>query len=140
METILLRVNAVALLLGSIGSAQAQAPAVSANQALGEVTAIDAQSKQISLKPDKGEPVTIVVGAATVFRQVPAGALDLTKAVRIAFTDLGAGDRILAIGQKSEDQKKIDARSVIVMTRSDLTQKQQREQEDWQKRGVSGTV
>jgi hypothetical protein len=139
METTFLRVSAAAILLAFAVPARAQTPAA-ASQVLGEVTAIDAQSRQISLKPDKGEPITITVGDATLFRRVPPGALDMTKAVRIAFTDLGAGDRIVAIGQKSEDQKRIDARSVIVMTRSDLTQRQQREQEDWQKRGLSGSV
>jgi len=116
---------------------QAQAPA---GQVIGEIAAIDPQSRQISLKTDKGESVAVVVADTTVFRRVPPGAQDLTKAVRIAFSDVGNGDRIVAIGQKSEDQKRIEARSVIVMTRSDLTQKQKLEQEEWQKRGVTGSV
>jgi len=80
----------------------------------------------------------VVVADTTAFRKVPAGAQDMTKAVRIAFSDVGKGDRIVAIGQKSGE--KLEARSVIVMTRSDLTQKQKIEQEEWQKRGVMGSV
>ena len=113
----------------------AQTPA---GQVIGEIAAIDPQSRQISLKTDKGESVAIVVADTTVFRRVPPGAMDMTKAVRIAFSDVGKGDRIVAIGQKSAE--KLEARSVIVMTRSDLTQKQKLEQEEWQKRGVTGSI
>jgi len=109
-------------------------------QVIGEVTALDAQSRQISLKTDQGEAVTVTVGESTSFRRVPPGAKDLTTATRIALSDLGVGDRIVAIGQRSDDRKRVDARAVIAMSRSDLAQKRLREQEDWQKRGVAGTV
>ena len=115
-------------------------PTPAASQVIGEVTALDAQSRQISLKPDQGEAVTVTVSDSTSFRRVPPGAQDLTKATRIALSDLGVGDRIVAIGQRSDDQRKVAARAVIVMSRSDLAQKRLREQEEWQKRGMSGTV
>jgi outer membrane murein-binding lipoprotein Lpp len=124
---------------GAAGQPQStQTPA--ATQVSGEVTALDAQSRQISLKPDQGEAVTATVGDSTSFRRIPAGPQDLTKATRIAFSDLGVGDRIVAIGQKSDDQRKVAVRTVIVMRRSDLAQKRQREQEEWQKRGMAGTA
>src|ERR1019366_58246 len=41
---------------------------------------------------------------------------------------------------KWDDRKMVEARSVIAMSRSDLTQKARREEDDWQKRGVSGTA
>jgi hypothetical protein len=124
---------------GAAGQSQStQTPA--ATQVIGEVTALDAQSRQISLKPDQGEAVTVTVSDSTSFRRIPAGAQDLTKATRIALSDLGVGDRIVAIGQKSEDQRKVAARTVIVMSRSDLEQKRLREQEAWLKRGMAGTV
>src|SRR6266571_7473783 len=126
------------LLMLVTSSALAQTP--SANQVIGEVTDINNELRQISLGPDKGEPLLVAVTDATVFRRVPAGAVDLTTAVRIAFSDVGKGDRIMAIGQRSEDQKRLDARSVIVMTRSDLTQKQQQDLEAWRKRGIHGIV
>jgi hypothetical protein len=71
---------------------------------------------------------------------VAAEAPDLTKATRIAAADVAPGDRILAMGQPAEDPKCFNARSIIVMTRSDLAQKRQSEQQEWQKRGASGTV
>jgi hypothetical protein len=109
-------------------------------QAIGEITALDAGSGRISIKTDQGEAVAVTVGDSTSFRRVPPGALDLTKATRIGLSDLGVGDRIVAIGQRSEDRKKVVARAIIAMSRSDLAQKRLQEQEDWQKRGVSGTV
>ena len=118
---------------GALGQAQS-------GQVIGEVTALDPQSRQISLKTDQGEAVTVTVGDSTSFRRVPPGAKDLTTATRIAFPDLGVGDRIVAIGQRSDDRRKVEARTVIAMSRSDLAQKRLQEQEEWQKRGVSGTV
>ena len=127
-----LRATALAILTALVGGAcaQTQSASAAANQVIGEVTARDIQSGQISLRTDKGEAVTAPVGVNTVYLRVPPGEKDLKKAARIAFPDIGVGDRVLVIGQET----------VIVMTRSDLAQKQQREQEEWQKRGTSGTV
>lgn len=122
----------------ALGQSQTTRPA--ASQVIGEVTALDAQSRQISIRTDQGAQVTVAITDSTTFRKVPAGAQDLTNATRIAATEVGAGDRILVIGQRSEDQRRVDARSVVVMSRSDLAQKRKSEQEEWQKRGASGTV
>lgn len=64
-------------------------------QVIGKVTALDAQSGQISLKTDKGEAVTALVAASTVYLRVPPDEKDLQKAARIAFSDIGMGDRVL---------------------------------------------
>jgi hypothetical protein len=133
------KATALAILSALFSGASGQAQST-ASQVIGEVTAVAAQSRQISLKTDKGEAVTVTVSAGAAIRRVPPGAQDLTKATSIALADLGVGDRIIAIGQKSDDQKNVEARSVIAMSRSDLSQKRQREQEEWQSRGMSGTV
>jgi hypothetical protein len=134
MRTIAVAALATTMLAGvALGQSQS-------GQVIGEITALDPQSRQISLKTDQGEAVTVTVGDSTSFRRVPPGAKDLTTATRIALSDLGVGDRIVAIGQRSDDRKRVEARAVIAMSRSELAQKRLREQEDWQKRGVSGTV
>ena len=46
----------------------------------------------------------------------------------------------MARGAVAEEQKSIPAVTVIVMTKEDLAQKQQREQAEWQTRGASGVV
>jgi hypothetical protein len=119
---------------------QASSTQTPSTRVIGEVTALVPASGQISLKTDKGDAVTVVVVSGAAQRRVPPGVQDLTTATRIDFSAIAVGDRVLAIGQSSVDQKKIEARSVIVMSRSDLEQKQRAEQEDWRKRGVSGTV
>src|SRR5579864_2141992 len=121
-------------------AAHAQSPAGSPGiQVTGEVTALDGQSKQIAVRSDKGETVTFSVGERTPLRRVPPGAKDLTGAVRIALTDIGVGDRVVARVQKSEDPK-FTATSVMVMAKSDFAQQRQREQDEWQRRGTSGIV
>src|SRR5260370_32743970 len=54
------------LLMLVTSSALAQTP--SANQVIGEVTDINNELRQISLGPDKGEPLLVAVTDATVFR------------------------------------------------------------------------
>jgi len=129
-------VSLLAILSAAVIGLLGQAPP--ATQVIGEITAIDAASKTISLKTDKGEMVTIGTADNTFFRKVPPGATDMSKAARIQFSDVTKGDRIAAIGQKTED--KIQARTVLVMAASEIKQRQQQEQADWQKRGTSGIV
>ncbi len=110
------------------------------SRVIGEVTGLNAASRQITLKTDKGDVVTVVAAGSAALRRVPPGVQDLNSAIRIDFSGIGVGDRVLAIGQTSADQKSLDARSVIVMSRSDLDKKRQAEHEDWRKRGVAGIV
>ena len=136
----------IALLLASVvtGSALAQtAPPTGAAAApndryIGEVTSVDTEHRDIVLKQDKGAPVTITVGEKASVLRVPPGETDLKKATRITFADIGTGDRLLAVGSKSAD--KVEARTVVIMNKADIAQKQEREQQEWQKRSVSGVV
>src|SRR5215213_7421023 len=115
-------------------------PSPAANQAIGQVTSLNATAGQISLRTDNGESLTVVAGPNTTIRKVPAGAQSLATAVRIELAGVGVGDRISAAGQSSGDRSRIEARSIVVMSRSDLDEKRRLEQEDWRKRGISGTV
>src|SRR5689334_15528825 len=107
---------------------------------IGEVTATDAASRRIDLKSDKGDTIAVALEDKTLYLRVPPGEKDLKKAARITQGDIGVGDRVLARGRLSEDQKTITAAAVIVMTKADLAQKHQRDREEWQKRGTAGTV
>ena len=119
---------------------QTQPAASATNQVMGEVTAINAASGQISIKTDKGEAVAVITAPGTSFRKVPAGAQSMASAVKTDFGGVSVGDRVVAAGQWSTDRSKIDARAVVVMSRSELDEKRRAEQEDWRKRGISGTV
>jgi hypothetical protein len=54
--------------------------------------------------------------------------------------DLQNGDRVLVQGKAADDGKAIVALRVVVMKQSDVAATQQKEREDWQKRGIGGLV
>src|ERR1051325_4176501 len=90
------------LLVSTCGLA-AQAPTAKppAGRVIGEGTSIDPGARQIALKSDKGDPVSVTLGEKTLFLRVPPGEKDLTKAARINLSDISVGDRVLARGQIS---------------------------------------
>lgn len=113
---------------------------VTANGAIGEVMAIDAAARQMFVKTDSGAVVIVTLADTTVFKRIPPGETTLGKAVDIKFSDVGTGDRVFARGKPSDDLKSIPARMVIVMSKADITAKQERERTQWRQRGIVGVV
>src|SRR5678816_4435968 len=107
---------------------------------IGEVKAIDSQSKQLIVKTDAGTLVTATVADTTQYMRVAPGETTLTNATKITFADLAEGDRVMAMGKVSDDRKAIPARAVIVMTKADLAKKQESERAEWRRRGIVGVV
>ncbi len=114
--------------------------AQSTTSTLGVVTKIDAMARQIVLKSDAGAEITVSLQPAASFRRVAPGETDLRNASTIAITDINAGDRVLARGKASEDQKSVAATLIVVMSKSDIANKQAAERSDWDRRGVVGIV
>jgi hypothetical protein len=98
------------------------------------------QGDSLTLTPDTGAEVTAQLSGSTKILRVPPGEKDLKNATPLQAQDLRPGDRVLVRGQASADGRAIAALSVIVMKQADLSVKQQRDLEDWQKRGVGGLV
>ena len=119
---------------------QPQQPAAQSatKQVLGAIQAIN--GNMITLKPDAGPGVNVVVQGAVRILRVAPGQTDLKNATPIQLADLQVGDRILVRGTPSPDGQSIVASTVIAMKRSDVEAKQQQEREDWQKRGTGGLV
>jgi hypothetical protein len=92
------------------------------------------------LKSDKGDAVAVTITEKTLVLHLPPGENDVTKGTKMALSGLGAGDRVVAFYHGPADQKAIQATSLVVRTKADLALIAQKEQEDWQKRGTSGTV
>lgn len=130
----------LALLATTVLFAQTEAPKPVAGRVLGEVTAKDPSGKQLTVKADNGSSYTVTITGETRFLKVAPGEKDLKNAAKIGANDVGVGDRIIARGPVSEEQKTASATSVIVMTKTDLAQKQQHEREEWQQRGSVGLV
>lgn len=136
-----MRLLAVLVLAPLFATAQAPPAATPpAPRVIGEVLSVDAQAQQLKLKPDSGEVSTVGLSEQTRYLRVPPGEKDLKKASPIQLSDIGPGDRVLARGSFGADPTSLAASTVIVMTRADLAQKQQREQAEWQQRGVAGVV
>ena len=107
---------------------------------VGVVTKIDPGAQQIVVKTDAGAEVTVSMQPNASFRKTKPGETDLRNAATIAITDIAAGDRVLARGKQSDDPKAVSANLIVVMSKSDIAQKQAGEKADWEKRGVIGVV
>ncbi|HYV00428.1 MAG TPA: hypothetical protein VE977_16475 [Pyrinomonadaceae bacterium] len=115
-------------------------PSISPNRALGEVKVKDAPAKQLIIKTDAGALVTVVLNDATSYMRVAPGETTLTNATKITFADVAEGDRVLALGKVSDDQKLVPARTLVVMTKADIAKKQEAERAEWKRRGVLGII
>ena len=103
----------------------------------GDVVSVN--DAKIVLKTKDGD-VDIVLSSATQFKRVPPENPSLKAAVDSALGDIGIGDKLLVSGVLSEDKKTLPARSVYLMTKSDIARKQQKDVERWATRGISGRV
>jgi hypothetical protein len=139
MKTFLFAI-ALALFAHSTLFAQGTDPGIAAKHAIGEVKTIDAAAKQITLKTDAGSTVTVSINDKTTYKRLAPGEQTLTNAADIAFTDVAAGDRIMARGTVSEDRKSVPAMQIIVMTKGDLAKKQEAERLEWRRRGILGVI
>ncbi len=104
------------------------------------MTAIDRTARQITLKTDAGPDMTVMLQEGATFKRVAPGERDLTNATDIAFADVAVGDRILVRGQVAAGAKTVAATSVIVMTKADISKKQEADRAEWQRRGVIGLI
>ena len=115
-------------------------PSISPNRALGEVKVKDVTGKQLIIKTDAGSLVTVVLSDATSYMRVAPGETTLTNATKITFADVAEGDRVLALGKVSDNQKLVPARTLVVMTKADIAKKQEAERAEWKRRGVLGII
>jgi len=124
----------------STAASQTGDPSISPNRALGEVKIKDAAAKQLIIKTDAGSLVTVALSDATSYMRVAPGETTLTNATKITFADVAEGDRVLALGKVSDDQKLVPARTLVVMTKADIAKKQEAERAEWKRRGVLGII
>ena len=115
-------------------------PNIGPKHAIGEIKTIDAATKQLTIKTDAGSMVTVELNDKTTYKRLAPGEKSLTNATDVAFTDLGEGDRVMARGTVSADQKTVPALMVIVMTKGDLAKKQEAERLEWRRRGILGVI
>jgi hypothetical protein len=124
----------------SVALAQTNDPAITDKGAVGEVTSIDATTKQLTIKTDAGSVVIVAVTDKTRYRKLAPGDQSLTNATDITSADVAEGDRIWARGTVAADRKSVPALQVIVMTKGDLAKKQEAERLEWRRRGILGVI
>jgi Cu/Ag efflux protein CusF len=127
-----------AIICLTLGIAAAQQPA--RTNIVGAVEAIDPSNGQITLHTDDGKSVKITPHPGAKFLRLPPGETKMANATPITAHDIGAGDRVLARGELSDDKTSLAASTLVVMTKADIAIKQQADQAEWQKRGVTGLV
>ena len=103
----------------------------------GDVVSVN--ESKIVLKTKDGD-LEVGLAPTTEYKRVPPENPTLKAAVAAALTDIGVGDKLLVTGILSSDKKSLPARAVYLMTKSDITRKQQKDVERWSTRGISGRV
>ncbi len=115
----------------------AQDTASATTRKLGTVKSIT--GKTLVLKPDSGADVNVTLLDGVRIQRVAPGEKDLKNAVSMTLAEIQVGDRMLVRGRPGENDS-IQALSLVVIKAADVTQKQQHERDDWQKRGAGGIV
>jgi hypothetical protein len=81
-----------------------------------------------------------MISEKTEFKRVPPENPVLKAAVASSVGDIAEGDKLMVTGFFAGDKKTLPARSVYLMTKSDIAQRHQKESQEWATRGISGKV
>ncbi len=105
---------------------------------LGTVQSLSGNS--ISVKNDAGATMQVTVEENARLLRIEPGQKTLAGASPFSLADLQTGDRVMARGSANADGKSLDATLLVAIKGADIAQKQEKEREDWQKRGTGGLV
>jgi hypothetical protein len=94
----------------------------------------------LTVKNDAGATMQVTVQEGARLLRVEPGQKSLAGASPFSLTDLQAGDRVMARGATSTDGNSLAANMLVAIKGVDIAQKQEKEREDWQKRGAGGLV
>jgi len=103
---------------------------------LGSITAINGNT--LTVKTDAGEVHEVAAPETVVVKRIEPGQTNLSTAATITLTDLTVGDRVLVLLDTSAPSP--TARQIVAIKAADMAQKQQKDREDWQRRGIAGLV
>ncbi|MGI8470202.1 MAG: hypothetical protein ACR2N3_17305 [Pyrinomonadaceae bacterium] len=103
----------------------------------GEVTNI--ADGKIVLQTKDGA-VDVQLSGATEYKRVLPENPNPKAAVASSLAEVGAGDKIAVTGILSDDKKSIPAKSVYIMTKADITKRNETDREAWKTRGISGRI
>jgi len=129
----------IVLVLGSALAALGQTPENSMKPVIvsGDVTSIDGSKIAITTKDGAME---IALGAKTEYKRVSAEKPSMSTATPVALADISVGDKVAISVIIGADKKPQPARTVYLMTKADIAQKQTKESTEWRTRGIAGRV
>lgn len=130
--------SAVATQSGGVPASGQSANAAGIQQAIGSIKSID--DNGLTLTSDAGEEYRITISDTAKILRVAPGQKDLKTATPLQKSDLQVGDRILVRGRVASEPHTLTAAAIVAMKQSDVSAKQDKDREDWQKRGVGGLV
>jgi hypothetical protein len=136
--SLMLAAMGMTLMAGVPCEAQTQAAPAAAGRQIGTVKAVSGTS--ITLTTDAGQQIVVSVPDGARILQLAPGSTNLKDAQTITLAGIAAGDRVLVTGKAGESAGDFTALRVILMKSSDIAQKHEMEQADWQKRGTGGIV
>lgn len=110
------------------------------NRLVGVVQAINPTAGEFTIKTDDGRSVTLKAEERASLLRIPPGETSAQNATKITLTDVSVGDRVFARGALSQDGQTFSARQVVVANQQAVSQTQEAQREDWQRRGVFGRI
>lgn len=102
----------------------------------GDVTEVSAKSLSIKTKTGQSE---LVLTEKTAFKRASAD-FNIATATPGELADISVGDQVTVSSLLGADGKSMIARTVYIVTKSVLLQKQAKDSELWKTRGISGKV
>ena len=103
-------------------------------------TIITISGTTLTVKTDVDGERQIEVPNTVAIKRVTPGQKDLSSAESIPFSELAVGDRVLVKLDAEASGATPRALQIIAIKQTDIELKQQKEREDWQRRGVGGLV
>jgi len=94
----------------------------------------------ITVKNDAGSTMQVTVQDNARLLRIEPGQKTLAGASPFSLSDLATGDRVMARGSANADNTSLAATMLVAIKGADIAQKQEKEREDWQKRGTGGLV
>ncbi|MEP6945702.1 MAG: hypothetical protein ABJA02_07275 [Acidobacteriota bacterium] len=130
-------ISAIVLCLSGLMYGQTPETGAKPTVVIGDVTVIDASKILVTTKDGS---VQANLTAKTEFKRVSAESPSLKTATPATSGDIGVGDRVAVTGVLAGDKKSLPARTVYLMTKSDISQRNTKEAEAWKTRGIAGRV
>jgi hypothetical protein len=88
----------------------------------------------------KDAQVSVELSPKTEFKRVAPERPNLSAAISAALADIAVGDKVIVSGVFGDDKSKLPARTVYLMSQSDIAKRNANEAQRWTTRGISGKV